>query len=82
MPVLTTVEGLLWCGTMPGALEDMKLKESYSWLCKAFLKIRVRGPIEGFSFIFFLKRGSAVLLGSTRLNLLISVQRWSRGRSG
>lgn len=53
MPVLTTVEGLLWCGTMPGALEDMKLKESYSWLCKAFLKIRVRGPIEGFSFIFF-----------------------------
>lgn len=48
----TAVEGLLWCGTAPGALEDMKLKETYSWLCEAFYKIRVRRPIEG-CFLFF-----------------------------
>lgn len=48
MIFLTAVEGLLWCGTVPGALEDMRLKKIHSWPLKIFLKIRVKGAVESF----------------------------------
>lgn len=40
MIFLTAIEGLLWCGTVPGALDNIKLKKIHFWLLKA-LKIRV-----------------------------------------